>query len=401
MAVAARRHVLDHPNAVNTLVSRAERRRNLVAVTVSLTVAALIHGLTLPLLSVALDRQGVDNTLIGINTAVQYLSVFAVAPFVPQLMQSVGPAWLMLWSILLSAVVIVLLPAFPSIYAWFPLRFLLGIALSFLWIAGEAWVNHSAEEHTRGRAVAVYSMAATGGFAIGPLILTATGTDGWLPFLVAAAVMVLAAMPLLGVLRGALKLEGRATASLPKYVLLAPIAMLVYFVFSVTDGILVTFLPLYGMHSGLVEGNAITLITLMAVGGIVWQLPIGWLADHMNRMILTTICLSVMLLGAASMPLVIAHTPWNAVFMFFFGGGLGAIYTLSLVLLGQKFKGADLGAATTVFGVMFCLGSITGPPIGGLSMEYLGSHGMPISLAIIYLLFLPLPLIAYLRKQTA
>ena len=118
------------------------RRRQLVVATVALAVASFGHGLTMPLLSLILSRQGVDETLIGLNTGAYFIAVFAVAPLASRLMRARGPALLMLASILAEAVLLVLLRAFPNVWLWFLLRFALGMAASFLWIAGEAWVNH-------------------------------------------------------------------------------------------------------------------------------------------------------------------------------------------------------------------------------------------------------------------
>ncbi len=371
----------------------------MLAATTSLAVAALIHGLTQPLLSLILAEQGVDNTLIGLSAATQYLSVLAIAPFMPRLLRTSGPAWLMFWGVLSSVGLLLLLPVFRNFYAWFPLRFLLGIAASLLWIAGEAWVNHSAEEHTRGRVVAIYCMALAAGFSLGPLILVATGSAGWTPFVVAAAIMLLAIIPLFMTLKDGPKLEGHPSASLVKYLWLAPVTMWVYLVFSMTDTILLTFLPLYGIGSGLDEQTAIILITIMGIGGIALQLPIGWLADHMDRMLLMALAIVFVLVGTALFPVLIAHTPWNAIFMFFFGGTFVALYTVPMVLLGQQFKNAELSAAATVFSIMFCAGSIIGPPISGAAMELAGINGMPLVLALAYLCVLPLPVIAYLRRQ--
>ena len=110
------------------------RRRDMIVVTTSLAVAALIHGLSMPLLSLVLDHHGVDSGLIGVNAGVQYLSVFVVAPFAPRLMRTIGPAWMMLWSIVGMASLLLLFPLYINIYAWTPLRFLLGICGATLWI---------------------------------------------------------------------------------------------------------------------------------------------------------------------------------------------------------------------------------------------------------------------------
>ena len=385
--------------AVST--SRSERLKNLAAVTAALAVASLVHGFSLPLLSLVLAKQGIGPTLIGFNAAAQYLAVLAVVPFAPRLMTTVGPVPLMLWSVLATALLFLVLPLFPNVYAWFPLRFLLGIAASFIWIGGEVWINHMAEEGSRGRTVALYGMAVGGGFAVGPFLLAAIGVEGWTPFVVAAAVILLASLPLLPVWKSAPKLEGEPTARLIHYLLLAPVAMGSYFVFSATDAVLLSFFPIYGVGEGLAEPVAIRLISVLAIGAIVFQLPVGWLMDHANDMWLTLFALVGMGLACMALPWVVPYTPWNALFMFAFGGVFAILYTLPLVMLGRRFKGADLGAAATVFSVVFCLGSAVGPPVSGFGMSILGNDGMRWTLVLLYALAVPLPVIGLFRRWRA
>ena len=44
------------------------------------------------------------------------------------------------------------------------------------------------------------------------------------------------------------------------------------------------------------------------------------------------------------------------------GGLMGGLYTLSLALIGERFRGADLTRANTAFVMTFQLGAIVGPP---------------------------------------
>ena len=68
------------------------------------------------------------------------------------------------------------------------------------------------DDSVRGRVVGLYSMAVSGGFACGPLVLSLTGSENVTPFLVSGAVMLLAALPLLPVLRIAPRLDGHCMA---------------------------------------------------------------------------------------------------------------------------------------------------------------------------------------------
>jgi MFS family permease len=364
-----------------------------------MTATSLIYGLSVPLLSLILEDRGFDGTLIGTQTAVQSAAIFLVSPALPRHMSRTGPAILMLGAILMSIVAFGLLAVFTSTPAWFVLRFALGAAAAVLWVCGEAWLNQVADDATRGRAVALYSMAVAGGFALGPVVLSATGSKGLTPFVVSGAVMLLSTVPLLPVLRDAPRLSGDQTGSLYQCFLLAPVAMLLCALFAAADGMLISFLALYGKAAGLSEVRALYLITLLGIGGIAGQLPIGWLADRVDRMLLAALCTLLTVATSLAMPFAIAHYPWNFLYMLVFGAVLSGIYTIALVVIGEQFKGADLAAASALFGVMWGAGGVLGPQLGGLAYEYFPRYGIPLSIASIFAVLLPFPFATWLRRR--
>lgn len=384
-----------------TPLSEADRRLNLIAVTAAMSVTSLIYGLSLPLLSLVMNQRGVEDTWIGLSTATQSVAILLIAPFLPPYMSRVGPAALMLGAIVVSLVAFLLLPVFTSVPSWFLLRFAIGAAGSCLWVCGEAWVNEVADDATRGRVVALYSMAVAGGFALGPLVLSETGSEGFRPFALSGAIMLLSALPLLAVMRVAPRLHGERTGVLLQYMRLAPVAMLLCALFAVVDGLVLTFLPLYGLRLGLGEAASLYLITAMGIGGVAGQLPIGWLADRFDRMLLASACLSLLVVAAVSMPVWISDPRWGWPVMLAFGAILSGIYTIALIILGDRFRGADLAAASALFGVMWGAGSMLGPVLGGVAMDRVPSHGVPVVLTALFALFLPLPLAAWLRGRRA
>ncbi len=384
---------------VDGALTSLQRRQNLVAVSAAMAVTALIYGLSLPLLSLVMDARGISGTLIGLSTAVQSVGIVLLAPFLPGYMSRTGPAVPMLGAILVSLVAFLLLPLFTSIGSWLVLRFVIGAAGGVLWVCGDAWVNEVATERIRGRVVAIYGVAVAGGFSLGPLLLSVTGTEGVAPFLVSSAIILLSALPLLPVIRIAPSMHGDRVGGLHRYFALAPVAMLMCLVYAISEAILLTFLPLYGIEQGLTEGQALYLIVLMGIGGMLGQLPIGWLADHMDRLTLASLNILFVAVAAIAIPTVITIPAWNLVLMLFLGAAATGVYTIGLVMIGERFKGADLAAASALFGLLFGAGSILGPPVGGVAMEFLPTHGMPLSIAVLYAIFLPLPVIALLRKR--
>jgi MFS family permease len=210
--------------------------------------------------------------------------------------------------------------------------------------------------------------------------------------------MLLAALPLLTVMRIAPRLDGERSGALPRYFLLAPLAMSLFAVFAVAEGILLTFLPLYGISLGLTETQGLYLITLMGIGGIIGQLPLGWLADHVDRVLLATVCVLLTAVAALLMPKMLTIPTWNLIFMLLFGAVLSGIYTIAMVIIGSRFQGADLVAASALYGIMWGIGSVLGPPIGGVAMDFFPPHGVPLSIAILFAAFLLPAAIACVRR---
>jgi MFS family permease len=68
-------------------------------------------------------------------------------------------------------------------------------------------------------------------------------------------------------------------------------------------------------------------------------------------------------------------------------------------MIGEQFKAADLAAASALYGLMFGAGSVLGPVVGGVVVKTLPADGMPYSIALMYALFLPFPLIAVFRNR--
>jgi predicted MFS family arabinose efflux permease len=150
-------------------------------------------SLSIPLMSLELERMGASGTLIGINTAVAGLSGIIVVPFVPRLAARLGVFNLLWMAVLLGTVSILLLKVLFSIAWWFPLRFTLSAALSALFVLSEYWITSAAPAHRRGLVMGVYATLLALGFAAGPALLKAVGTEGWPPYLAGALLIPLAA----------------------------------------------------------------------------------------------------------------------------------------------------------------------------------------------------------------
>lgn len=354
-----------------------------------MVVVNLVYGLTLPLLSLVLDTWGISKTIIGLSILVQAGAGVLLAPLIPRLLTVIGAARAMQSATLIAAAALVALGLVPDVHAWFPLRFLLGAAAAVLWSASEAVVNELTSDAWRGRIVGVYGSAGAAGFALGPLILILTGTEGLLPFAVTGTLILLAGLPLFWLKEDADARDRGETAGLVAIFRLVPHILLLNLMYAASLEAFIAFFPLFGIDAGLGTARSLSLLTIFAIGGVVLQMPLGWLADYMNRRRLLLLCLLATMTGFAIFPLLVTEGAVGVVFVFVLGGLEGMIYALGVILLGQRFRGSELAAASVLYTAMWGAGTMLGPPLIGAGMDLFGNMAMPWLIAVIYALYLP------------
>lgn len=375
------------------------RLRSLVGVIAAMAVVDLVYGITFPLLALVLDSQGVSKSMIGLSTIVQAAAILMIAPFAPGLMTRFAPSRLMQAMTVALALLIIIAGLFPNVWFWFPLRLAIGAATALLWIASETMINELAVERWRGRIIGIYTSVGAAGFALGPLVLIITGSEGMKPFVTTSVITLLAGLPLFFVIRHRLEHSADHSSGIWKIFLLAPVIMLANVAYASSAEAMLTFFPLYGMYFGMTPEFTLGLMTIMGAGGMIMALPLGWVADHINRMGMLVFILLFTMMGLLAMPHIWQLQPWLIfLFVFIFGGIEGMIYALGVVLIGERFRGAQLAAATTAFSACWGAGTMLGPLLVGIGMDRFGNGSMVYIIFVLFAIYLPLPVVAWWRS---
>jgi MFS family permease len=359
-----------------------------VAVIATAAMFGLTYSLSAPLIAFRLQEDGLDESWIGVNAAMHAVGVLLIAPVLPLLVARFGVRRLILGALLLAALVLVGFAVSPAIWLWFVLRVLLGVASEMLFVLSETWTSHLSTEATRARSMAAYMAGMSLGFAAGPLLLSATGVSGMVPFL-AGVVPLLAAMLLIVAPQVVAPAFGPAEAGAnpSRYLRLAPVAMAATMLNAAVETSGLSFLALYAMSLGWSEPRATYLLSAMMVGAIVLQLPIGWLGDRMSRPRLVSVLALLAAAGALIWPLVLNDPPLALSVVFLWGGVFVGIYTLMLTIVGSRFQGAELVGIYGVMGLIWGAGALVGPVLAGAAMDAT-RHGLPLFVALACLLFL-------------
>ncbi len=378
----------------------AQRAQSLAATIVAMGVTSAIYSLSLPLFSSRLDEMGHSEAMIGANAAAQSVALLAVAPFTPALLRRFGAARPMLWGFAATLAIVLLCMLYENAWYWLVLRLLMGISTGVLWIAGEAWVNQVSEDHRRGRNLAAYGIAAAAGTMAGFAIVYVVGHGGQLPFLIVCAMVVLCMAAIASARRVAPSFAGQRPRPMLALFWLAPAPILANFAVAVTFGSLSTFMPVYGADIGMSHSDAVLMLVLLSAGGLL-QYPVGWLADRVNRRLLALVVMvATVALFALTDAVFASALPPAFAWLWALAVGLGmmSLYTLGLTLLGERFRGAELGGATTVFQFAFNVGVVVGPLLAGYAMASFGPTGLPWTLVAIYGAVIAISVLLWARR---
>jgi MFS family permease len=253
-----------------------------------------------------------------------------------------------------------------------------GCALGLTWIASEIWMNNVSGDASRGTVMGIYGTVFSIGIIGGPTLLEFTGTRGWHPFAIGALCLISTLLPL-AVLRRVkdapqsfARVGGLASA-----VRAAPVVMLAAVVAGLVESADLALLPLFGLHAGIGERASLLLVTVFMAGNVVLQMPIGVLADRFGRRFMLGACALLSGIGPLLLPACIARPALLGPLLFVWGGTLYAFYTQGIALLGEEFPTAELARANTVFVMVYCLGGVLGPSLGGFAMDLWPSMGLP------------------------
>jgi len=369
-------------------MSPNSRTRGIVACIATMSAVTVTLGIAWPFLAIVLERQGVSPWLNGLSASVQMMAVLVVAPLGPRLIGALGSVRAMTAGLAGMAAMLCLLPVFPNVWVWFPIRFMLGFSAELAFMVGDIWINQLANERTRGRLIGLYGMFLHGGFGIGPIAITLLGSDNWLVLYVGVAILLCGLLPMLWARGAAPAIAGNPRARLLRFLRLAPTLMVAGLMFGLIDSGTLSLLPVYGIDKGLDAESAAFLLTMFVAGSVIGQLPLGWLADHMDRHRLLAWCTFFTMLSIAALPFAIASERLTWVVMGVMGVALGSFYLLAITMVGARFRDADLVSANATVLFVWGIGMMLGPALSGSAMDALGPDGMPLVGATLCAVFL-------------
>lgn len=361
---------------------------SLFAAISAISAVGIAIGLGLPLLSIILEKRGISSTLIGFNSAMAGIAAMIAAPISTTMAHAFGVARTMLWAVVLAAISAVGFYYAEQFWMWFPLRLVFHGTTTTLFILSEFWINAAAPQRRRGLVLGIYATVLAVGFASGPLLFSVIGSEGLLPFLIGAIAILAAAIPIYIARNESPVLDEKPERHFLRYVFLVPSATVAVFVFGAVEAGGLSLFPIYATRTGFSETQAALLLTVMGIGNMVFQIPLGLLSDRMkDRRLLLSALAMVGLTGSLALPWLSSNWQLMAVVLLFWGGSVSGLYTIGLSHLGSRLTGADLAAANAAFVFCYAVGTVAGPQAIGAAIDISGNDGFAWAIAGFFALY--------------
>lgn len=359
----------------------------------SISVVGTAIGLGVPLLSIILEQRGYSASMIGANTAVAGIASIAAAPLATPLAARFGVVPTILAMIVLGALSFLGFYFAQAFWMWFPLRAVLHVALTMLFILSEYWISMSAPPKHRGLVLGVYATVLSLGFAFGPWLFALMGSQGFLPFGTAFVIVMVAAIPVVAAWRESPPMleDSESKSGFLRYVWLVPTATAAVLVFGAVETGGFALFPVYGARIGYPEADTAILLSMVGLGNVLLQIPLGMVSDRIrDRRHLLMLCASVGLAGMLALPLIAGHWYLMASLLFVWGGAVAAMYTIGLAHLGSRLSGRELANANAAFVFCYGVGMLVGPQFVGFGIDVFGAPGFGYSLAAFFAAYIVL-----------
>lgn len=340
-------------------------------------ISGFSQGMLLPLIAIIFEQDGVSSSMNGLHATGLYIGILVASPLMEAPLRRFGYKPVILVGIFLVAISLAFFPVWKSYWFWFILRLAIGIGDHMLHFATQTWITSFSAKERIGRNISIFGLFFGLGFAAGPLMIGLVKINTALPFILASAIS-LAAWLTVWLLKNEHPEHDTDSTSFfgtmkrfRKVFQYAWIAFLPPFGYGFLEASLNGNFPVYAIRSGIGVDAVALLLPAFAIGGILSQLPLGILSDKLGRRnVLIVVTLSGFLTFTAA-GLLESSTIGLLICFFLAGTLVGSTFSLGISYMADLLPKSLLPAGNLMCGIFFSFGSISGPFIGGIAIQWL------------------------------
>ena len=281
---------------------------------------------------------------------------------------------------------------FDSPVLWIIMRISTGFCFAGLYVIAESWLNGLAENHFRGRLLAIYNLVTIGAYGVGQLLVFNFDARNISGYAFAAIVASLAVIPVAISEQAATpEIENHVHVSLRDLAKIVPTGFGAILLVGLAHGGILGMAVIHATREGLSVGRVGILIAALQIGGMTLTWPISSASDDIDRRIIGLLCCLAVIILSAVMLSQPTNNNWTILLLFLIGGFSFPLYAIGGAYTNDWVSPEQMGAAASQLVTLYGLGAMIGPLVAAPFLDILGAQGFAwsiISLHAVVLLFL-------------
>lgn len=331
-----------------------------------------LHGLLLPVRG---TQEGYSNEMLGL-LGTSWASGFVLGCFLaPALIRRIGHARAFSVFIAITAVVALFTGILIDDVVWVALRAATGFCIAGTSMIIESWLNERATNESRGAIFSFYIAITLIGVVGGQMTLTLGDAATQTLFLACGVFYCLAILPTTLSNAATPKPLKAVKLDLPALYRTSPIACFGIFLIGIANGAYGTLGAVFGARAGLSQTGVALMMSLTIFAGALAQFPAGRISDRADRRHVLAVLSAVA--AFAGLLVVLLH-PFDAVHLIplvvFYGAAANALYPIAVAHANDHAVPEDFVKVSGGLLLLFGIGTIIGPTIGGPIMTRFGPH---------------------------
>lgn len=358
--------------------------RNSWALLLGMMLLMLGNGMQGSLLGIRGEMEDMGTLQISIVMSCYFLGFLFGSRMVPDMLRRVGHVRVFAALGSMISAVLVMYAVAPNWIAWAMMRVVIGFSFSGVYITAESWLNDASTNENRGQALSLYLIVQMIGIIAAQGLLNLGDPGGFILFIIPSVLVSLAFTPILLSVSQAPAFESTKPLSFHYIYNASPLGCIGMFILGGIFSAQFGMAAVWGSQAGLSVRDISIFIAGIYVGGLLFQYPIGWLSDRIDR---RKVILGTAAVGAVGLMVpVIWDIPfWALCLVGALGGGVSnPLYSLLLAYVNDYLEKSDMAGASA--GLLFIngLGAISGPVITGWLMATVGPRGFFLFMALLF-----------------
>ena len=339
------------------------------------------NGLQGTLLSVRGELEDFSTFEMSVVMSAYFVGFLGASRLVPEFIRRVGHVRVFAALASLISAILILYPLLVNPWIWTGGRIIIGFCFCGVYITAESWLNNAATNENRGQLLSSYMVVQMAGIIAAQLLLLVGDPGGFELFVLISVLVSISFAPILLSITPTPAFEATKPMSIKHLFKTSPLGCVGMFflggIFSAQFGMA----PVFGTTAGFSLSEISIFVAAFYIGAMVFQFPIGWLSDRMDRRILIVVTSAIAFIAALTSILVLDVFLILVGSALLIGGMSNPLYSLLIAYTNDFLELDDMASASA--GLLFLngIGAISGPLLTGYLMTQTGPKGYFIILA--------------------